>query len=109
VGGISAFLVIQGDLRGTLQRGVERLAGTLAGAVVGFLLVGASTYHLLVELGLFFLTGLALYGQARSTHSYAMTMFGVTTVIVVFSSLDTPNQALHVAAYWTIEVSLGRG
>jgi hypothetical protein len=48
---------------------------------------------LLVELGLFVLTGFALYGQARSTHSYAMTMLGVPTVIVVFSSLDTPNQS----------------
>ncbi len=97
--GITALAIVQKDVAATLARSLDRAAGTVVGAVVGFIGVGVVDDHLLFGALCVAAVTLGLYGEARVTHGYAMLLGGLTAMLVLFGALDAPEQALTVAVY----------
>ncbi|RVU16316.1 FUSC family protein [Methylobacterium oryzihabitans] len=105
--GITALAIVQKDVAATLARSIDRAAGTVVGAVVGFIGVGVVDDHLLFGALCVAAVTLGIYGEARVTHGYAMLLGGLTTMLVLFGSLDAPEQALSVAVYRALEILCG--
>ncbi|RXF73116.1 FUSC family protein [Hansschlegelia zhihuaiae] len=101
---ISALIVVQGSLGGTLVAAQERAVGTLVGAVVG----GAAAFvhpHSLLTTSLtlvFVVAALSFAAAGRPTLKLAP----VTAAILLVATANQPNQ-LAVAAERVLEVLLG--
>ncbi len=92
----------------SLEKGLLRIIGTMAGALSGYLLIGWIAYdHAACCLVLFAVSAIALYGMAVSPHGYAWMLFGITFNLVVLVSLNDPSQAFSVAVYRFLEVLVG--
>ncbi|MEH3146541.1 MAG: FUSC family protein [Methylobacterium frigidaeris] len=105
--GITALAIVQKDVASTLARSIDRAAGTVAGAAIGFVGVGVIDDHLLFGSLCIAAVALGIYGEARVTHGYAMLLGGLTAILVLFGSLDAPEQALTVAVYRALEILVG--
>jgi uncharacterized membrane protein YgaE (UPF0421/DUF939 family) len=106
--GISGFVCTQASQPQSLQKSGLRVAGTLAGAAVGFAFASWTSYDPAATLlALFFAGTLANLGALLSPHGYAWLLGGITIVMVTLGSLDDPSQALPVAFYRTAEIVVG--
>ncbi|MFG1422612.1 FUSC family protein [Roseixanthobacter liquoris] len=105
--GITAVSILQRDSAATLTRSVDRAFGTIAGATLGY--VGA----VFVDVhGVFLLicggaVALAIYGQDRIEHGYALLLAAVTVLLVMFGAMSAPEQAFDVAFYRAAEILVG--
>lgn len=104
---LTAFAIIDRNARATLSKSLDRVVGTVAGAVVGFLMSAVIADHLTLSLLLGGTVAASLYAQERIEHGYAALLFGVTVVLVVFGSLATPDQSLDLAVNRAIEICVG--
>ncbi|MEJ8845028.1 FUSC family protein [Variovorax rhizosphaerae] len=88
---ITAFMVMQADFGASLYRGTLRIAGTLFGAALGFVLgpLGASHPLLFVVLMTMAAWG-GLYAALRWPHSYAWVLALVTFAMVMCEALAGP-------------------
>ena len=102
--GISGVVLVQSDRAATLARSVDRIIGTMIGAVIGYVGAGLAEDHLafLTLAGGF--TAFTLYGQERAEHGYAVLLSGITMVLILFGSLATPGKALDLAIYRGLEI-----
>jgi uncharacterized membrane protein YccC len=105
---ISGFMASQATRPGSIRRGGLRIVGTVAGAVLGFLMAPYLAYdHVAGSLFLFVLAMLGSLGVLVSPHGYAWLFVGITANLVVLSSLTTPLSALNFAFYRVVEVTIG--
>ena len=105
--GITAVSILQGRIAATVRRSVERVAGTVAGALAGYALAPLVDWHLLFQIGCAMIVTATVYGQERSRSSYAILLAGVTAILVLFGTLANPSASLHLAVYRTLEVMTG--
>jgi uncharacterized membrane protein YccC len=105
--GISAISILQSERRSTVRRALDRMLGTVIGALVALCLAPLVAWHIPFALACAAVAGFTLYGQERSDHSYAVLLGGVTALLVLFGTLQEPSQALHLAVYRTFEVVAG--
>ncbi len=105
--GITGFVLIQRDAGATLARSVDRAIGTIIGAAIGYLTAGTIADHFTFQVICASCTAIAIYGQERVEHGYAMLLGGVTILLVLFGSLAEPGQALNLAIYRTLEILVG--
>jgi uncharacterized membrane protein YccC len=105
---ISGFISTQATRPASIKKGVLRIAGTVAGAVLALVLVDWLAYDIAaccVALFLVALTGIV--GLNVSPHGYAWLFFSITFSLVLLMSLVDPLDAFGFAAYRTLEVVIG--
>jgi len=105
--GISAISVLQAERRATIRRAAERVLGTLIGAAVGVVLAPLVAWHIPFDIACATVAGLTIYAQERTTRGYAVLLGGVTTLLVLFGTLQSPTQALHLGVYRGLEIGAG--
>jgi uncharacterized membrane protein YccC len=105
--GITAFGMLQRDVTATLSRSFDRVLGTIAGAALGYVVAATVADHVIFSTICVAIVSFTLYAQARVDHSYAVLLVGVTSLLVMFGSLSTPDAALSLAVYRGLEILVG--
>ncbi len=106
--GISAFMSTQATRPDSIRRGFLRMAGTVTGAVAGFVMIPWLAYdHVACFVFVFVFSLVGGVGVLVSPHGYAWLFFGITTNLVLLSSLTAPLSALNLAVYRVAEVGVG--
>ena len=106
--GISGYVSIQASGAGSIKRGAMRILGTAAGAAVGVVLAPSLVYdHAACCAFVFLATAVGVLGMSVSSHGVAWLFAGITSVLVVFMSLDTPAISLTIGVYRFAEVTVG--
>src|SRR6202044_1415984 len=105
--GITAFGMLQRDVAATLSRSFDRILGTIAGAALGYVAAATVGDHVISSALCVAIVSFTLYAQARADHSYAVLLVGVTSLLVMFGSLSTPDAALSLAVYRGLEIIVG--
>jgi len=97
--GISALIIANVDQSELVTKGVLRVAGTIAGVVIGYYgAVWMQGAPLMEALAMVVAAGIGTYGRLRSSHGYAW-FYGALTILLVLScSLTTPED-LHRFAF----------
>jgi uncharacterized membrane protein YccC len=105
---ISGFMSLMATGGGSLRRGLLRMTGTVAGALLGFVMARWLPYdHFALYLFLAAVTMLGVIAMQVSPHGLAWLFLTITSSMVLLMSLNDPQQALHVAFYRTFEVAIG--
>ncbi len=104
---ITALAVVQSDAAATWSRSVDRILGTLAGALIGYLAAATIADHVIFLAIVAGCTAFSIYGQERVEHGYAMLLGGVTVLLIVFGSLTAPEDALNLALYRALAIIIG--
>jgi uncharacterized membrane protein YccC len=105
--GISVVSILQAEHSATARRAVDRIFGTAVGAATGFLFATLIAWHLPFMLACAAVASFTIYAQERTTRSYAVLLGGVTALLVLFGSFESPDQALSLAVYRGLEVIVG--
>ncbi|PYE87203.1 FUSC family protein [Phyllobacterium leguminum] len=105
--GITALVIGQSDVAATLARSLDRALGTIIGAFAGYAGAALVAHHFMFELTCAAATAVSLYGFERARHGYAFLLGGVTTLVIMFGSLNTPDAAIDFAVYRTLEILVG--
>lgn len=105
---ISGYMTIMSTGAASLKRGMLRMIGTVAGAVMGFIMARWLPYdHFALYIFLAGVTMLGVIAMQVSPHGLAWLFFTITSTMVLLMSLENPEQAVHVAFYRTYEVAIG--
>jgi uncharacterized membrane protein YccC len=105
---ISAFMSLTATGGGSLRRGMLRFAGTVAGALLGFIMARWLPYdHFLMYLFIAGITMLGVVAMQVSPHGLAWMFLSVTTILVLLESIGNPLLAASIAYYRTFEVGIG--
>ena len=106
--GISGYMCTQASEASSVQKGVLRCVGTIAGAVLGFLITPLVAYdHVAGVLALFCIAFVASLCSLLSAHSYAWLLLGITSNLVALASMTEPLRAFDIAAHRVLEVIVG--
>ena len=93
---------------GSLRRGILRLTGTAAGALLGFVMARWLPYdHFAMYLFIGGVTMLGVIAMQVSPHGLAWLFLCITSILVLLESLTNPLQAASVAYYRMFEVGIG--
>ncbi len=107
---ISAFVSTRATAPASVERGVLRILGTIAGAVVSLLLspwlAGDAVSVVLV---LFVVSTAGVLGFLVSPYGYAWLLSAITADMVLMALLSDPPSAVSVAVNRTAEVIIGTG
>jgi uncharacterized membrane protein YccC len=105
---ISGFMSLMSTGAGSLRRGLLRLIGTAAGALLGFIMARWLPYdHFALYLFVAGITMLGVIAMQVSPHGLAWLFLSITTIMVLLSSLGDPLQTVTVAYYRLFEVGIG--
>jgi uncharacterized membrane protein YccC len=106
---ITAWRVVDPQPTVTLDRSVQRFAGTVAGAWGGYMLAGLTTDIMLAQAVLIFAaTAVCTYKRFTSARwSYGWVLGMVTVTMVLAESLDEPEGLYGFAVYRTLEILCG--
>jgi uncharacterized membrane protein YccC len=105
--GISGFMVSQSTGAASIEKGLQRIAGTAAGAALAFIVMRWIAYdHLAARLFLLSVTTVGVLGF-ETRHGYAWLLGAATAAMIVLMSLEHPEQTLHVAVYRFADVGIG--
>jgi uncharacterized membrane protein YccC len=105
---ISAFMSLSATGGGSLQRGILRMTGTAAGALVGFVMARWLPYdQFAMYLFIGSVTMLGVIAMQVSPHGLAWLFLSITSILVLLESLNNPLMAASVAYYRTFEVGVG--
>ncbi|CAN5874766.1 hypothetical protein BH11PSE3_BH11PSE3_37290 [soil metagenome] len=105
---ISGFMSLMATGGGSLRRGMLRMSGTAAGALLGFILARWLPYdHFALYLFLAAVTMLGVIAMQVSPHGLAWLFLTITSTMVILSGLSYPEQSLTGAYYRTFEVAIG--
>jgi uncharacterized membrane protein YccC len=105
---ISAFMSLSATGGGSLRRGILRLTGTAAGALVGFVMARWLPYdHFAMYLFIGGVTMLGVIAMQVSPHGLAWLFLCITSILVLLESLNNPLQAASIAYYRMFEVGVG--
>ena len=105
--GITAFGMLQQDVAATLSRSFDRVLGTIAGAALGYVVAAFVADHLIFSIICVVIVSFTLYARTRVNHDYAVLLVGVTSLLVMFGSLSTPDAAFSIAVYRGLEIIVG--
>jgi uncharacterized membrane protein YccC len=105
----SAFMVTRAQVRETLLRGMNRIAGTLCGAAGGMLLAPLAADNPLVLIaGLFVISWIGVFGSlVSSSQSYAWVFVGITGGLVLTEALAAPDTIARFTLTRILEVTVG--
>jgi uncharacterized membrane protein YccC len=105
---ISGFMSLMSSGAASLRRGLLRLTGTIAGAVLGFVMARWLPYdHVALLLFLGAVTMVGVVAMQVSPHGLAWLFLAITSTMVLLMSLNDPLRAVDVAYYRTYEVAIG--
>lgn len=105
---ISAFMSLTATGGGSLRRGVLRLTGTIAGALLGFIMARWLPYdHFAMYLFIAGITMLGVVAMQVSPHGLAWMFLSITSILVLLEGMNDPLQAASIAYYRTFEVGIG--
>lgn len=105
---ISGFISLMSTGSGSMRRGLLRLVGTIAGALLGFIMARWLPYDLFAfYLFLGAATMLGVTAMQVSPHGLAWLFLTITSILVLLMSLNNPTQAFEIACNRTIEVGVG--
>ncbi|GEP55263.1 FUSC family protein [Reyranella soli] len=105
---ISAFMSLTATGGGSVRRGLMRLAGTIAGALLGFIMARWLPYdHFAMYLFIAGITMLGVVGMQVSPHGLAWMFLSITSLLVLLEAIANPLQAASIAYYRTFEVGIG--
>ncbi len=104
---ISVLRVFQNDKNATLQRGLERIAGTVAGGVIAYAIMLDGKNAPLVYLATGLACALAVYAQAVSRYSYAFILMGFTVPLMTYHTMVSDEPVLRTILMRGAEVCLG--
>jgi uncharacterized membrane protein YccC len=107
---ISGFMSLMSTGAGSLRRGLLRLTGTIAGAVLAYIMARWLPYDpLALYLFLAATTMLGVVAMQVSPHGLAWLFVSITFSLVLLSSLNDPQKAFELGCYRTLEVGVGVG
>lgn len=87
----TAFVLMKGDARETMLRGVLRIVGTLVGAGLALLVVPLAARSLPLAMVLAALVGgFGLYGTLTARRGYAWLLLGLTFEMILLDKLEHP-------------------
>jgi uncharacterized membrane protein YccC len=105
---ITAFMVTRASPSLALSRGIMRIAGSVAGAVIALAVLRVFVYQSLPFcLSLFLISCIGLFGFVCSRFGYAWLVGTVTACLVMLMSLDQPQEAFNTAVNRVAEVIIG--
>lgn len=105
---ISGFISLMSTGSGSMRRGLLRLVGTIAGALLGFIMARWLPYDLFAfYLFLGAATMLGVTAMQVSPHGLAWLFLTITSILVLLMSLNNPTQAFEIACNRTVEVGVG--
>jgi uncharacterized membrane protein YccC len=105
---ISGFMSLMSTGAGSLRRGMLRLTGTAAGALLGFIMARWLLYdQFALCLFLAATTLLGVVAMQVSPHGLAWLFLTITSCLVLLMSLNNPEQAFEVACNRMLEVAVG--
>lgn len=106
---VSALVLLKSDTRETLTRGIMRMGGTIAGALLALAIVPLAVHSVVLAcISAALVGGVGLYGMLTGRRAYAWLLFGLTFQLILFDKLDHPHLAT-VDLAWTrfVEVAAG--
>lgn len=106
--GISALVVSQANVGMSVDKGLQRALGTIAGGAGGVILVsllGESVFFTFV--GIFLASLATSYLSAVRPMHYAWGMGGGTAIVVLIGTLPDPHAAFFFAFYRSFEICVG--
>jgi uncharacterized membrane protein YccC len=105
---ISAFMSLSATGGGSVRRGILRVVGTAAGALLGFVMARWLPYdHFAFYLFMGGVTMLGVIAMQVSPHGLAWLFLCITSILVLLESISNPLQAASVAYYRMFEVGIG--
>ncbi|SEO45944.1 Fusaric acid resistance protein family protein [Rhodospirillales bacterium URHD0017] len=105
---ISAFMSLTATGGGSLRRGLLRMAGTAAGALLGFIMARWLPYdHFAMYLFIAGVTMLGVVAMQVSPHGLAWMFLSITSILVLLEAINNPLQAASIAYYRMFEVGIG--
>ena len=105
---ISAFMSLTATGGGSLRRGLLRLTGTAAGALLGFVMARWLPYdHVAMYLFVAGVTMLGVIAMQVSPRGLAWLFLSITSILVLLESLTNPLQAASIAYFRLFEVGVG--
>jgi len=105
---ISAFMSLTATGGGSLRRGTLRLTGTIAGALLSFILARWLPYdHFAMYLFIAGITMLDVVAMQVSPHGLAWLFLSITSILVLLEAINKPLLAASIAYYRTFEVGIG--
>lgn len=104
---ISVLRVFQNDKNATFRRGLERIAGTVAGGLVAYAIMLDGRNAVLVYTATGLACALAVYAQAVSRYSYAFILMGFTVPLMTYHAMTSPEPILQTILMRGAEVCLG--
>lgn len=105
---ISGFMSLMATGAGSLRRGLMRLAGTIAGALLGFIMARWLPYdQVALCLFLALTTMFGVIAMQVSPHGLAWLFMSITSSMVLLMSLNNPMQAFEIACDRVMDVAAG--
>jgi uncharacterized membrane protein YccC len=105
---MSAWVVANRERHALLEKAANRILGTVVGCVASFwLALWIEGRPFLQTVAMFAIGATGVYYRFRSARSYAWTIGAIGGLIIVATSLETPEQIFHIAVYRTFEVICG--
>ncbi|WP_029005400.1 FUSC family protein [Azorhizobium doebereinerae] len=104
---ISVLRVCQNDRSATVKRGLERVAGTLAGGFIAYVIMLGGAVHGWVYVATGLACAAAVYAQAVSRYSYAFVLVGFTVPLMTYHALTSDQPIGHVIVMRGLEVLVG--
>ena len=105
---ISGFMSLMATGAGSLRRGLLRMSGTIAGALLAFVMGRWLLYdQFALYLFLAAVTMLGVVAMQVSPHGLAWLFLSITSSLVLLMSLNDPTQVFNVACNRTLEVAVG--
>ena len=111
LGGFTVFVISLPSIGQTLQKGVLRMFGTIAGAVAALVLLGLFAQERMLLLSVLSLyLCLMLYLMLTSVYyGYAFFISCIVTLIICLMAVHEPQDAFHLSVYRVEETLLGIG
>jgi len=105
---ISAYMSLAATSASSLRRGLLRMSGTAAGALLGFVMARWLPYdHLALYLFVGAVTMAGVIAMQVSPHGLAWLFLCITSDLVLLESLANPLEAASTAYYRVFEVTIG--
>lgn len=105
---ISGYMTIMASGAASIRKGLLRLAGTIGGAAVGFIVARWLPYdHFALSLFLGAATMLGVVAMQVSPHGLAWLFGTITSILVLLEGLNDPLKVPYIAFYRVFEVGIG--
>lgn len=105
---ISGYMTIMASGAASIRKGLLRMAGTIGGAAVGFVMARWLPYdHFALNLFLAGATMLGVIAMQVSPHGLAWLFATITSILVLLEGMNNPLQVPFIAFYRIFEVGIG--